>query len=39
LAVDHDWWWPGDSEKLSQAMTEMGWYSFEDLEFDEGLQA
>ncbi|MCU1263786.1 MAG: transposase [Acidobacteria bacterium] len=29
LAVDHDWWWPDDSEKLSQAMKEMGWYSFE----------
>ena len=42
LAVDHDWWWPEDSEtstprglpawgprKLSQAMKEMGWYSFE----------
>jgi len=28
LAVDHDWWWPEDSEKLSQAMKEMGWYSF-----------
>src|SRR6266550_3610953 len=29
LAVDHNWWWPEDSEKLSQAMKEMGWYSFE----------
>ena len=29
LAVDHDWWWPEDSEKLSKAMKEMGWYSFE----------
>ena len=28
LAVDHDWWWPEDSEKLSQAMKEMGWYIF-----------
>jgi ABC-type cobalamin/Fe3+-siderophores transport system ATPase subunit len=22
-------WWPEDSEKLSKAMKEMGWYSFE----------
>ena len=29
LAVDHDWWWPEDSEKLSQAMKELGWYTFE----------
>jgi REP element-mobilizing transposase RayT len=29
LAVDHDWWWPDDSEKLSAAMKEMGWYCFE----------
>ncbi len=28
-AVDHDWWWPEDSEKQSKAMKEMGWYSFE----------
>ncbi len=28
LAVDHDWWWPDDSEKLSKAMKELGWYSF-----------
>ena len=28
LAVDHDWWWPDDSEKLSKAMKEMGWYTF-----------
>ena len=27
LAVDHDWWWPDDSEKLSQAMKDLGWYS------------
>jgi hypothetical protein len=25
LAVDHDWWWPDDSEKLSQSMKELGW--------------
>ncbi|MFN2514156.1 MAG: hypothetical protein ABR568_22430, partial [Pyrinomonadaceae bacterium] len=29
LSVDQDWWWPDDSEKLSKAMKEMGWYSFE----------
>ncbi len=29
LAVDRDWWWPEDSEKLSKAMKELGWYSFE----------
>ena len=28
LAVDHDWWWPDDSEKLSQAMKELGWYTY-----------
>jgi REP element-mobilizing transposase RayT len=26
LAVDHDWWWPEDSEKLSAAMKRLGWY-------------
>lgn len=25
LPVDHDWWWPDDSEKLSKAMKEFGW--------------
>ncbi|HXS02275.1 MAG TPA: transposase [Pyrinomonadaceae bacterium] len=25
LPVDHDWWWPEDSEKLSNAMKEFGW--------------
>jgi hypothetical protein len=24
LTVDHDWWWPEDSEKLSKAMEELG---------------
>lgn len=24
LAVDHDWWWPDDSEKLMRAMKELG---------------
>ena len=28
LAVDHDWWWPDDSEKLSKAMKKMGWYCY-----------
>ena len=26
LAVDHDWWWSDDAEKLSQAVKEMGWH-------------
>ena len=25
LAVDHDWWWPDDSEKLSKAMKELNY--------------
>jgi putative transposase len=29
LAVDHDWWWPEDAEKLSGGMKELGWYSYE----------
>jgi REP element-mobilizing transposase RayT len=28
LAVDHDWWWPEDAEKLSNSMKEMEWYSY-----------
>ncbi|HZE73080.1 MAG TPA: hypothetical protein VE135_26520, partial [Pyrinomonadaceae bacterium] len=28
LAVDHDWWWPEDSEKLSAAVKRLGWYGF-----------
>jgi REP element-mobilizing transposase RayT len=28
LAVDHDWWWPDDVEKLSEAMKELGWHSY-----------
>ena len=28
LAVDHDWWWPDDVEKLSEAMKKMGWHSY-----------
>jgi REP element-mobilizing transposase RayT len=30
LTVDHDWWWPDDSEKLSKAMKELGWRRFHD---------
>jgi REP element-mobilizing transposase RayT len=26
LAVDHNWWWSDDAEKLSQAVKEMGWH-------------
>jgi putative transposase len=29
LPVDHEWFWPEDSEKLSKAMKELGWRSFE----------
>ena len=25
LQVDHDWWWPYDSEKLEKAMSELDW--------------
>lgn len=28
LAVDKDWWWPDDSEKLSKAMKELGWRTY-----------
>ena len=28
LAVDHDWWWPDDAEKLKKWMQEMGWDLF-----------
>ena len=28
LAVDHDWWWPDDAEKLSKALKELGWYGY-----------
>jgi len=28
LPVDHDWWWPDDSEKLSKAMKELGWFGY-----------
>ncbi len=29
LPVDRDWWWPDDSEKLSKAMKELGWRTYE----------
>ena len=29
LPVDQDWWWADDSEKLSKAMKELGWRSYE----------
>jgi REP-associated tyrosine transposase len=28
MAVDRDWWWPDDSEKLSKAMKELGWRTY-----------
>jgi REP element-mobilizing transposase RayT len=29
LPVDQDWWWSDDSEKLSKAMKELGWKTYE----------
>jgi hypothetical protein len=29
LPVDHDWWLADDSKKLSQAMKELGWRTYE----------
>jgi hypothetical protein len=29
LAVDRDWWWPEDLEKLKEGMKEMGWLTLE----------
>ena len=29
LRVDQEWWWPDDSEKLSKAMKELGWRSYD----------
>jgi len=29
LSIDRDWWWPNDSEKLSKAMKELGWRSYD----------
>ena len=28
LIVDQDWWWPDDSEKLSEAMKKLGWRTY-----------
>ena len=28
LAVDHDWWWPEDAEKLSKHMKARGWFGY-----------
>ncbi len=28
IPVDKDWWWPDDSEKLSQAMKQLGWKTY-----------
>ena len=30
LAVDQDWWWPDDAEKLSKAQKELGWFTYSD---------
>ena len=30
LPVDHDWWWADDSEKLTNAMKELGWNKLKD---------
>jgi len=29
LPVDRDWWWPDDSEKLSKAMKDLGWRTYD----------
>ena len=29
LKVDQEWWWPDDSEKLSKAMKELGWRTYD----------
>jgi hypothetical protein len=29
LPVDPGWWWPDDSEKLSKAMKELGWRTYD----------
>jgi len=28
LVVDHEWWWPDDSIKLSKVMKELGWRTY-----------
>jgi putative transposase len=30
LPVDHEWWWPDDAEKLSQAVKKLGWKTYQD---------
>jgi REP-associated tyrosine transposase len=30
LKVDQEWWWPDDSEKLSKAMKELGWRTYDE---------
>ena len=30
LAVDKEWWWPDDAEKLKEAMRELGWWGEKD---------
>ena len=30
LSVDHDWWWPDDSEKLEKAMKDINWARLQD---------
>ena len=29
LSVDTDWWWPDDAEKLSRALKELGWHTYQ----------
>ena len=36
LPVDHDWWWPDDSEKLSKAVKKLGWRSYHKRSSNEG---
>src|SRR4029079_776654 len=28
LPVDKEWWWPDEAAKLSEAMKNLGWYSY-----------
>ena len=35
LAVDQDWWWSDDSEKLSRAVKELGWRTYHKRSSDE----
>jgi hypothetical protein len=36
LKVDQEWWWPDDSEKLSKAMKELGWRTYEKKQIKSG---